>query len=234
MRKDTYHESLDLFERDRPLAGLRHLDVGCSIGQFLEASKQRGAHTEGIEPERAFAEFAQKKGHVVHAGYFPEAIESGSRFDLISFMDVAGHVPDLLSTGRSAIEHLTEGGRIMIKTPAADGFFFLTGRALRSAGIESLWRRLWQVDFASPQIHFFAPASMDRFAREIGGRIVASRRFPALKRAGLWRRMLPGEKLPLWKAVPIYCILSLVLPLIALLPQDSLLVLIEARDPHES
>ena len=65
---------------------------------------------------------------------------------------------------------------------------------------------------------------------EIGGRVVASRRFPALQREGLWRRMLPGEKIALWKAIPIYAVLSVVLPIVNRLPQDSLLVVIAPQE----
>lgn len=230
VRETTYRDALDLVERERPLAGARHLDVGCSIGQLLDVSSRRGAHVEGVEPEEAFRDLARERGHTVHAGYFPEAVGASPRFDLISFMDVAGHVPDLVPVGRSAIAHLAPGGRILVKTPAGDGFLLRVGRVLRALGVDLLWQRLWQVDFASPQIHFFTPRSMERFAQEIGGRVVASRRFPALQREGLWRRMLPGEKIALWKAIPIYAVLSVVLPIVNRLPQDSLLVVIAPQE----
>ena len=228
-RERTYTGSLDLLDTRRPLRGIRHLDVGCSIGQFLAISEQRGAKVVGIEPEHAFAELARQQGHDVATGYFPEALGDSDPFDLISFMDVIGHIPALRETGRNALLRLGEGGYLMIKTPTADGLMFRSGRASRVFGLELLWQRLWQRDFASPQLHFFTSKSMTRFAQEIGGVIVASRRFPALERSGLRQRLSATPSMARWKALLAYWLLCLLLPLINALPQDSLLVLIQAR-----
>ena len=228
-RARTYTASLDLLDDRRPLRGLRHLDVGCSIGQFLGISEGRGAEVVGIEPEHAFAEMARQRGHDVATGYFPEALADADPFDLISFMDVIGHIPTLRETGRDALGRLGENGYLMIKTPTADGLMFRSGRASRAFGLELLWQRLWQRDFASPQLHFFTSRSMERFAQEIGGVVVARRRFPALERNGLWQRLSATPSMARWKAIFAYCLLCLLLPLINALPQDSLLVLIQAR-----
>jgi SAM-dependent methyltransferase len=227
-RATTDAEALDLVAKKRRLPGLRHLDVGCSTGQFLQASEQRGSIADGIEPERAFVEIAQRAGHRVTAGYFPQSVGSTGPFDLISFMDVLGHIPELRETGEAARRLLTEDGYLLIKTPTADGALFRLGHWSRRLGVQSLWQRLWQLSFASPQIHYFTSASMHRFASEIGGTVVASRRFPALERSGLWGRLLPGRAMPYWKALPVYLVLCILLPLINALPQDSLLVLIQA------
>ena len=229
-RARTYRASLDLLASRRSLGGMRHLDVGCSLGQFLGISERRGAEVVGIEPERAFAERARQQGYDVTTGYFPEALADTEPFGLISFMDVIGHVPALQEAGRNALGRLDENGYLMIKTPTADGLLFRTGRLSRMLGLELLWRRLWQRDFASPQLHFFTARSMERFAREIGGAVVASRRLPALERSGLWERLSVTPNLARWQAVLAYCLLSALLPLIRTLPQDSLLVLIQARE----
>ncbi|MCK5444035.1 MAG: class I SAM-dependent methyltransferase, partial [Rhodospirillaceae bacterium] len=176
VRNETFTHALELVAQDKPLAGLRHFDIGCSVGQFLSVSKDLGLNPEGVEPEQAFADVALAAGHRVHVGYFPDCLENESAYDLISFMDVLGHIPDATAVCRDALKHLAPGGKLMIKTPVADGFLFSVGRLIKSLGMNFLWRRLWQVDFASPQIHYFTPSSIERMAADIGGRVVAQRR----------------------------------------------------------
>lgn len=228
LRRNTFQQALDMYRENRTLAGGKHLDIGCSVGQFVELSGHHGFACAGVEPEQAFADIARAKGLEIYQGYFPDAVPEGKKYSLISLMDVIGHIPDAKGVARAALERLEPDGALMIKTPVADGIFFRIGSTLHALGANALWHRLWQKDFASPQIHFFTPASMDRLATEIGGKVVARRRFAALRWKGLWQRMAPGKLTPYWKALPIYCVLSLVLPILSLFPQDSELVLIEA------
>ncbi len=226
IRLDTFNIALDLVADRRSLTGLKHLDIGCSIGHFLSISGQRGTRPAGVEPERAFADVALDSGHCVYRGYFPEALPNNQKYDLISFMDVIGHIPGVVEIAKASLAKMDDDAILMIKTPVADGLFYSIGRLLKFFGMRFLWNRLWQKEFASPQIHYFTPASMDRFAQEIGGQVLSTRRFAALRWRGLWQRMLPGVSMPYWQAIPLYCFLSILLPIINQLPRDSLLVLI--------
>lgn len=64
---------------------LNILDVGCASGLFLKIAGERGHKATGIEPNPIMARVASEKGFDVINGYFPGAIQSTSKFDLIIF-----------------------------------------------------------------------------------------------------------------------------------------------------
>ena len=136
--------------------GASHLDIGCSTGDFLELATKAGMQSEGVEPEHKFAEVARKRNLSVKAGVFPNKnLTFEKKFDLISFMDVIGHIPDCQNALKSGISLLGDSGksRILIKTPVSEGLFKFAAGMLY-VNVDRFWRRIWQV-VSSPQIHYF-------------------------------------------------------------------------------
>lgn len=98
------------------------LDVGCGPGFALDAAKQAGLETYGIELSRTAAAEASKRGHTI----FPVLLEKiepawEGKFDLISLNQVLEHVPDPLGLIRQCIRFLSPRGVIAIAVPGAAG-----------------------------------------------------------------------------------------------------------------
>lgn len=90
----TFTRFLKLIERFRKPPG-KLLDVGCHIGTFLRLARDRGWETHGVEPSRWATEYARsKQGLDVRQGVAKNAEAFGTKFDLITLIDVIEHVND--------------------------------------------------------------------------------------------------------------------------------------------
>lgn len=184
--------TLDLLARDRPLSGLRLLDVGCAYGWFLLEARRRGMPGVGIEPDPAIAEAARREGLDVRTGYFPEALEplerSGS-FDVIAFNDVLEHISDLPGTLAACRKLLAPDGRLVVSAPSSEGALYRAAVALRRLGRRSPLSRLWQEGFPSPHLSYFSPESLDRLMARHGLSLRARRRLRTISCRGLADRV---------------------------------------------
>jgi 2-polyprenyl-6-hydroxyphenyl methylase/3-demethylubiquinone-9 3-methyltransferase len=85
---------------ERPLAGLRLIDIGCGGGLLAEPMARLGARVTGIDPvERSIAVarlHAQQSGlEIDYRAETPEQLaESGATFDVVLNMEVVEHVAD--------------------------------------------------------------------------------------------------------------------------------------------
>jgi 2-polyprenyl-3-methyl-5-hydroxy-6-metoxy-1,4-benzoquinol methylase len=75
-------------------AGLRHLDVGCATGDFMELCQSRGTRSLGIELGAAAVERCREKGLDAIRGDLVEHDFGGETFDVITYNGVLEHVPD--------------------------------------------------------------------------------------------------------------------------------------------
>ena len=213
--------------------GASHLDIGCSTGDFLELATKAGMQSEGVEPEHKFAEVARKRNLSVKAGVFPNKnLTFEKKFDLISFMDVIGHIPDCQNALKSGISLLGDSGksRILIKTPVSEGLFFKLAAGMLYVNVDRFWRRIWQVDFASPQIHYFSRKSLEVLATRCGMSIKIRSR-PAITFKGLWARLAPSFPSGFVIRGLIYCSLLICFPFIKMCPADSVSAELK-RQPH--
>lgn len=107
----------------------RVLDVGCSVGTFLEAAAARGWDAVGIEPNPAAAAGARARGRHVVVGYFDTQTACGlGEFDAVHMSDVIEHVFDPVQMLKAARTVLKPGGVLLVTTPDFDT---LCGRALQ-------------------------------------------------------------------------------------------------------
>ncbi|MBN2556277.1 MAG: methyltransferase domain-containing protein [Anaerolineales bacterium] len=97
----------------------RHLDIGSSSGQMLQAvSKAAGAHSVGVEPGEVYRESSQEKGLEVFPSLAAMAKAGTARFDLISLSHVLEHIPDFYAYLCSLRETwLVPGGYMLIEVP---------------------------------------------------------------------------------------------------------------------
>ncbi|WP_018140505.1 bifunctional 2-polyprenyl-6-hydroxyphenol methylase/3-demethylubiquinol 3-O-methyltransferase UbiG [Thioalkalivibrio sp. ALJ7] len=107
---------------DKPLAGLRLLDIGCGGGLLSEAMAREGADVLGVDVvDRNIAvarQHAADQGLAVtyelHTA--EELAERGETFDVILNMEVVEHVANLSSFMRSVHRMLRPGGHTFVAT----------------------------------------------------------------------------------------------------------------------
>lgn len=102
-----------------PAEARRVLDVGCNLGRFGEAIKNR-AKTEvwGVEPDALSAMEASKVLDQVLAGFFTDDLLLPDRyFDAIVFNDVLEHMADPWAALKLAREKLAKDGRVVVSIP---------------------------------------------------------------------------------------------------------------------
>jgi ubiquinone/menaquinone biosynthesis C-methylase UbiE len=94
-----------------------HLDIGCGTGEFLNACKNAGYNTTGIEPselarEQAINNFKLLVSEDTNLGQFEE-----NQFDSISMWHVLEHVPSLNKTIEEFNRILSNNGKVIIAVP---------------------------------------------------------------------------------------------------------------------
>ena len=156
------------------------LDVGCGVGDFDIAARQRGWSTVGIESAPEAARRAAERGCSVVRGDAAALLDRPSGqgppelagpFDLVVFRDVLGHLSEAGSVLRAAVARLRPGGWLVVRTPN------------RHAGVFRLARRIGWLREASGILHL--PAQVLHLDREALGRI--------LDQLGLVDRSIEGE-----------------------------------------
>ncbi|MGH6931407.1 MAG: bifunctional 2-polyprenyl-6-hydroxyphenol methylase/3-demethylubiquinol 3-O-methyltransferase UbiG [Dongiaceae bacterium] len=107
---------------DRPLAGLRLLDIGCGGGLLAEPMARLGAMVTGVDASdrniaiaRRHAEQSELKIDY-RAGSAEELAESGARFDVILNMEVIEHVADRDGFLGACCRLLDEPGMMFVAT----------------------------------------------------------------------------------------------------------------------
>jgi 2-polyprenyl-3-methyl-5-hydroxy-6-metoxy-1,4-benzoquinol methylase len=135
----------------------RWLDVGCGCGYFAAAALERGWSVTGIDPSPAALRMAQTVAPKAEllcgtAGSLP----ADARYDVISFWDSAGHIPDLGAELPRYLEHLAPGGKLIVKTPHRPPRLLRTAHALLN------WRPALRDDLVYARItHWhFTPRSL--------------------------------------------------------------------------
>ena len=100
------------------------LDIGCAHGLLLDAAKNLGFETNGVEPTLKNAEVAQAKGHSIFNGWLNDFVEKNGdkRFDVITCLDVIEHIDNPQPFLRLATSLLKDDGLMVVSTPNYSGF----------------------------------------------------------------------------------------------------------------
>lgn len=149
----------------------RLLDIGCSLGYFVEAACARGWRAAGLEISPYAAEEARKMGLDVRTGVLDTADYPDGSFDCVTMWDVLEHVPDPTVHMLEVRRILSDGGMVVIGTPD------LGHRMFR------LKRENWRHLKPSEHIFYFQQGSIRLLLRKTGFEmamppVMGGRRFP--------------------------------------------------------
>ena len=120
--RETFQQRLALIERHRSPGRL--LDVGCTIGTFMQESIKRGWNAVGLEPNPAACRYAREAGLSVVEGFLSKESwdQLGRDFDVVHMGDVLEHVANPQEAVRVAASGLKRGGLLSITTPDFESF----------------------------------------------------------------------------------------------------------------
>jgi len=129
---------------DKPLAGLRVLDIGCGGGLLSEPMARMGAEVLGADASRTNIEVASIHAEQSGVNVSYEAVTSeelaarGERFDIVLNMEVVEHVSDVDLFLTSCAEMVKPGGLMFVATINRT----MKARALAIIGAEYVLRWL--------------------------------------------------------------------------------------------
>jgi SAM-dependent methyltransferase len=136
----------------------RLLDIGCSLGYFVEAALRRGWDAAGVEISPYAALEARAAGLDVRTGALADAHFAGESFDCVTMWDVLEHVTD-------PVEHMLEVRRILAK----DGLVVIGTPDLGHL-LFRLERERWRHIKPGEHIFYFRRSSLGRLLSETGFR----------------------------------------------------------------
>lgn len=156
----------------------RLLDIGCSLGYFVEAANNRGWRASGVEISTHAAAEARQMGLDVRAGTLEEAAFPDGSFDCVTMWDVLEHVPDPTLHMLEVHRVLSDGGLVVVGTPNLAHVLFRTKR--------ENWRHLKPAE----HIYYFMQSSIVPLFEKTGFRVVhppllGGRRYPGSSKAAL-------------------------------------------------
>jgi len=98
------------------------LDIGCNDGSQLDAFRNLGYSTFGVDPAKNLYATSTSKGHTVWCAFWNEDTASyiNNKFDVITTQNSFAHIPDPLAYLKLASERLADNGRMFISTSQAD------------------------------------------------------------------------------------------------------------------
>lgn len=138
----------------------RLLDIGCSLGYFVEAANARGWCASGIEISPFASEEARQLGLDVRTGILEDAGHPDASFECVTMWDVLEHVPDPTAHMLGVHRILSSGGLVVIGTPNLAHVQFRRKR--------EQWRHLKPAE----HIFYFQESSISLLLRKTGFRIV--------------------------------------------------------------
>jgi SAM-dependent methyltransferase len=94
------------------------LEIGCSTGFMMDAFRDAGMESVGIEPSGEFLDFLQQRDHKAYETLEDlQTAEHEARFDLIVHFFVFEHIRDPFAFLREQYELLKPGGAIVAEIP---------------------------------------------------------------------------------------------------------------------
>ena len=228
LRIQNYTQVLALLKAEQP--GGKLLDIGCAHGWFIEAAKEVGYDAEGIEPDDRMRTWAQKAGHSVRAGFFPDVLAAEEKFDLITFNDVFEHLPDITESAQACLKHLNDDGLLVVNIPVTTAYstaspvcceVWVSRPPLNACG-----KRV----FPLLMLAILTLQTLKTFFENQGFVQVADHALGSVQLNGLWERIYYDRNRNILYSFGVYLCVVLALPIIKLFPSDIHVHLYRAKD----
>ena len=124
---------------ERPLNGIRVLDIGCGWGQTMKYLTAKGAHCSGFDPAPEAVAYVQSSGlECVRAGLERMDVFGERRFDVVLLMNVLEHLSDpveVVEDIRRSV--LDKGGMLVVEVPNEFNIFQIAAQELH--GLSQWW-----------------------------------------------------------------------------------------------
>lgn len=219
VRQENFEDIVGLLQKYIGRPDARLLDVGCAHGWFLEVT-QGSFNAEGIEPDNNIRKLTLKKGFKVRGGYFPDALESHEKFDVIAFNDVIEHIPDIRSAIAACHTRLEPAGVLLINLPNSTGFFYRLSKMFARSGWAGPFARLWQEGLPSPHVHYFNKMNLELLAQDHGFKLIEAQELPSVRLRGLMQRLRAAGNVSALNVLVQYVGILLTLPVVRFFPSD--------------
>jgi 2-polyprenyl-3-methyl-5-hydroxy-6-metoxy-1,4-benzoquinol methylase len=95
------------------------LDIASNDGSQLDAFKEQGLETFGVDPALNLAEISSAKGHHIRAEFF-EDTNYNQKFDIITAQNVVAHTPEPLRFLENCSRIMADHSRLFIATSQAN------------------------------------------------------------------------------------------------------------------
>lgn len=116
-----FQEAVDILSNLIPKNG-KILDIGCSIGLFMEIAQKSGFECVGLEPEPKSREYALNRGLDVRPELFNDAGLAPESFDAITMFGVLEHLSKPKEMLADIWDTLKPGGVVMVIVPNVYSF----------------------------------------------------------------------------------------------------------------
>ncbi len=138
------------------------LDIGCSIGTFLDVCRKKGFVPHGLELSQWSVKYANSKKNLANVynatletqKYFPK-----SSFDVITMLDLIEHLVDPISELKRVHEYIKPDGIFVIGTMNIDSWFV---RLLKGN-----WP--W---YMKMHIYYFSPKTIEKMLNMTGFKVI--------------------------------------------------------------
>lgn len=165
--------------------GLNLLEIGCSSGFMMNAFRDAGLSSYGVEPSCVFLDFLKRQGHIAFESLGQlKAAYPGQRYDLIVHFFVLEHIRDPVGFLREQLAMLAPGGRIIFEVPC------VTDPLVSLYAVPVFERFYWSI----AHHWYFSPTSIGHVAERLGHgvRLIPDQRYDLSNHIQWLREGKPG------------------------------------------
>lgn len=163
-KRKAYSNTLKYIKARVPEGKL--LDIGCSVGSFLEMAKQQGYEVYGIDISKDPINFLKTEGYEVFLGTTDEVKFDDSKFSVVTMWEVLEHLRDPLGQLMEVHRILKDAGLLVIEVPN-----FYT-QLLKTKILNLLWSFTGKKYYYGllPEIHYnhFTPKTIKKMLLRAG------------------------------------------------------------------
>lgn len=228
LRISNFKKLLNNIRSCKPNGG-KLLDVGCAHGWFLELAKS-DFDVLGVEPDEHVFKRTEERHLPVRMGYFPNALTSNEKFDVIIFNDVIEHIPDINHVLSQCKERLNTKGLLVLNLPSSDGFFYRISKFFCLIGVNGFFDRLWQKNFPSPHLHYLNKKNLKLLCKKNGFDIQNEGRLDTLHFSGLYEKISFTNHGNTLSCMVIYMLIIMLLPILKIMPSDIIYIMAINKD----